>query len=151
MPRLYCDANPRMIAYYIDGGGCNSYTLPPGFTSMEAEYMAIMYGLGEYFLKWNKELDAKHSELDVERLIATGEVEFANVASPSDRTKRQLPPGVIVCSDNEVVVKQLSRQYHIANDRLRKLAMRVWQMTKNVEVVYEWISRKDNLAGMMLK
>jgi len=57
----------------------------------------------------------------------------------------------MVCSDNEVVVKQLTRQYHINNDRLRKLAQQVWQMIQNVDVKFEWVSRKDNPAGMMLK
>ena len=63
----------------------------------------------------------------------------------------ELPPPVLVCCDNEVVVRQLSREYHIGNDKLRKLAQRVWQMTKNVEVKYQWIPRAENLAGKMLK
>lgn len=146
MPKLYCDANPSGIAYYLDGGGSGYQPLPAGHTSMEAEYLAIIYGLNEYFLKWNKELDARQYD-------ATRESggEFFKVASPADETPRPLPPAVLVCCDNEVVVGQLSRQYHIDNDRLRKLAMRVWQMTQNVEVKYEWVSRKENLAGMMLK
>jgi len=153
MPRLYCDANPRMIAYVLDGGGSGYQMLPvvAGYTSMEAEYLAIIFGLNEYFLKWNRELDARHGDLDVEKLRATGDEDFANVASPTDRTKRPLPPPVLVCCDNEVVVKQLSRQYHIGNDKLRKLAQRVWQMTQNVEVKYQWTPRAENLAGKMLK
>ena len=150
-PRLYCDANPKTIAYVLDGGGSGYQNLPSGHTSMEAEYLAIMFGLNEYFLKWNKELDARHGDLDAEKLKATGEEDFADVASPVDKTKRPLPPPVLVLSDNEVVVKQLSRQYHIGNDRLRKLAYHIWQMTKNVDVKYEWIPRAENVAGKMLK
>lgn len=151
MPRLYCDANPRCIAYVLDGGGSDYQNLLEGHTSMEAEYLAIIYGLNEYFLKWNRELDARQDNIDTELTKHTGEMEFGSVASPSDKTKRPLPPPVLVCSDNEVVVKQLSRQYHIGNDRLRKLAQRVWQMTQNVEVKYQWIPRGENLAGKMLK
>lgn len=155
MPRLYCDANPRTIAYYLDGGGSGYQDLSPGHTSMEAEYLAIVYGLNEYFLKWNRELDARDANMTNESLAAAKldheQDEFFQVSSPSDRTKRPLPPAVLVLSDNEVVVKQLSRQYHIGNDRLRKLAMRIWQMCQNVEVKYQWISRKENLAGKMLK
>jgi len=151
MPRLYCDANPRMIAYVLDGGGSDYHELRPGHTSMEAEYLAIIFGLNEYFVKWNKELDARQGDLDVEKLRATGEEDFAKVASPADETPRPLPPPVLVCCDNEVVVKQLSREYHIANSRLRNLAQRVWQMTQNVEVQYQWIPRGENLAGKMLK
>lgn len=148
MPRLYCDANPRKIAYVLDGGGCGYQDLPAkaGHTSMEAEYIAIIYGLGEYFMKWQKELDARFSNFDPE----TRDL-YDNVGTPSDRTKRPLPPPVLVCSDNETVVKQLSREYHIGNDKLRKLAMQVWQMTKNVEVKFQWLPRAENLAGKMLK
>lgn len=151
MPRLYCDANPRMVAYVLDGGGSGYQNLPDGHTSMEAEYLAIIYGLNEYFLKWNRELDARQDDIDAELSKHTGEFEFGSVASPADKTKRPLPAPVLVCCDNMVVVKQLSRQFHIGNDRLRKLAQRIWQMTENVEVKYEWIRREENLAGKMLQ
>ena len=151
MPKLYVDANPRMVAYLLDGGGSGYQQLPPGHTSMEAEYLAVMYGLNEYFLKWNKELDPRYGDLDTERMRATGEVRFENVASPADHTVRPLPPPVLVCSDNEVVVKQLSRDYHIGNERLRKLAQQIWQQVQNVEVKVQWIPRGENLAGKMLK
>ena len=155
MPKLYCDANPRTIAYYLDGGGSGYQNIPPSHTSMEAEYLAIIYGLNEYYLKWNKELDARQADMNRESLAAAEldhrQDEFFNVASPSEATPRQLPPPVLVLSDNEVVIKQLSRQFHIGNERLRKLAQRVWQMTQNVEVKFEWIPRAENLAGKMLK
>lgn len=151
MPKLFVDANPRMVAYVLEDGGSGYQDLPPGHTNMEAEYLAVSYGLNEYFLKWNKELDARQGDIDVEEMRRTGAVSFASVASPSDRTKRPLPPPVLVCSDNEVVVKQLRREYHIANDRLRKLAQQVWQQTQNVEVKFQWIPRGENLAGKMLK
>ena len=154
MPRLYTDANPRTIAYVLDGGGSDYQKLPDGHTSMEAEYLAIIYGLNEYYLKWNRELDARQDDMTRESLKAakeSGDSEFFDVASPADKTKRPLPPAVLVCCDNEVVVKQLSRQFHIGNERLRKLAQRVWQMTQNVDVKYMWIPRAENLAGKMLK
>lgn len=151
MPKLFVDANPRCVAYVLENGGSGYQYLQPGYTGMEAEYLAVIYGLNEYFLKWNKELDTKQSELDMEKMQRTGNVEFADVASPADRTKRPLPPPVLVCSDNEVVVKQLSREYHIANDRLRKLAQRVWQQTQNIDVKFAWVPRGENIAGKMLK
>ena len=151
MPCLYCDGNPIMIAYVLQFGGSGYQYLPSRCSAMEAEYLAIIYGLNEYFLKWSSELDARQDDIDTELSKHTSEMEFGSVASPSDKTKRPLPAPVLVCCDNEVVVKQLSRQYHIGNDKLRKLAQQVWQMTKNVEVKYSWIPRKENLAGKMLK
>ncbi len=154
MPRLYTDANPHMIAYVLDGGGSGYQNIPPGHTSMEAEYLAIIYGLNEYYLKWNSELDARQANMNKESIAEANKTEgdtFYNVASPSEQTPRPLPPPVLVCCDNEVVVKQLSRQYHIGNERLRKLAQRVWQMTQNVKVKYQWVSRQENIAGKMLK
>ena len=151
MPKLYTDANPRMMAYVLDGGGSGYQELPPGHTAMEAEYLAIIYGLNEYYLKWNRELDSRQDNIDAELSERTGGMEFGKVASPSAETPRPLPSAVLVCCDNEVVVRQLSRQYHISNSRLRQLAQRVWQMTENIDGKYEWVPRKENLAGKMLK
>jgi hypothetical protein len=145
VPRLYVDANPSYIAYVLDGGGSGYQKLPTGYTNMEAEYLAVMYGLTEYFNKWNRELDARQFNKTLE---SGGE--FFEVGTPSDRTPRPLPPAVLVCSDSEVVVKQLSRQYHIKEERLRKLAQNIWDITQNVEVKYQWVSRKENIAGKML-
>jgi ribonuclease HI len=145
MPRLFVDANPRSVAFVLDGGDSGYENLPAGYTSMEAEYMAVIFGLNNYFLRWNKELDARTSIVDPETK------NLVSIGTPSEHTARPLPPPILVCSDNEVVVKQLSRQYHIGNDRLRKLAQQVWQMTQNVEVKFEWVPRKENPAGNMLK
>jgi len=144
-----------MIAYVLDGGGSGYQSLPDGFTAMEAEYMAIIYGLNEYFLKWNRELDARQANVTraskAEAELDHRKDEFFSVGTPSDKTKRPLPPPVLVLSDNEVVIRQLRREYHIGNDKLRKLAQQVWQMIQNVEVKLEWIPRTENLAGKMLK
>ena len=139
MPKLYVDANPRMVAYVLENGGSGYQSLPSGHTAMEAEYLAIQYGLNEYFLKWNKELDSRFFDGD------------QKVATPSDETQRPLPPPVMVCSDNEVVVKQLYREYHIGNPKLRKLAQAIWQQIQNVDVRFAWVPRNENPAGKMLK
>lgn len=148
MPKLYCDANSTCIAYYLEFGGSGYQMLPYWCSLMEAEYTAILYGLSEYFLKWQNELDARQYDMSRE-----SRGEFYKVASPADETPRPLPPPVLVCSSNESVVRQLSRQYNmlLASNRLRKLAQQVWQMTQNVDVKYEWIPRAENIAGKMLK
>lgn len=152
MPRLFTDANPTTIAYYIEDWGKSGYqNLPRHYTIMEAEYMAVMYGLNEYFLAWNKEVDARQDDLDTERLRATGEEKFYHVATPSQETKRELPPPVLVLSGNEAVVMQLAHHYHIGKDSLRKLAQQIWQQTENVEVKFQWVPRSDNIAGKMLR
>lgn len=144
--RLYCDANPKTVAYCLDGGGSGYQNLSPGYSSMEAEYLAIIYGLNEYFIKWQKELDSKFSDLNPDTK------EFIDrVGSPADRTARPLPPPVLVLSDNETVIRQLQREYHIGNDRLRKLAMQVWKVCENLQVRFQWIPRAENIAGKMLK
>ena len=158
MPRIYTDANPRTIAYLIDGGGSGYTQLPLGHTSMQAEYLAIIYGLNEFFIKWNKELDARQFNTvkvkasSIQPDAGNGLTEYTYpVATPSQQTKRPLPPPILICCDSEVVVKQLSRQYHIANAKLRKLAQQIWKMTENLDVKYQWVPRAENLAGKMLK
>ena len=151
MPKLFVDANPNMLAYVLEDGGSGYQELSERHSAMEAEYLAVMYGLNEYYLRWSKELDPRHGDLDTAKFKATGKVEFANVASPADQTRRPLPPPVMVCSDNEVVVKQLTREYHIGSDKLRKLAQQIWQQIQNVDVKFAWVPRAENLAGKMLK
>jgi len=107
------------------------------------EYLAVIYGLTEYFLKWQKELDARQYD-------GLGD-ELTKVPVPSKHTPRPLPPPVAVCSSSEIVIKQLNWQYPIRGERLRKLAQQVWQMTKNVDVTFLWVPRKENLAGKMLR
>lgn len=144
MPKIFVDANPRATAYYIEDGGSGWQPLPPGYSSMQAEYLAVMYGLNEFFLKWQKEMDARQEDRDPETQ------KFVSVATPAQKTVRPLPLPILVCSDNEVVVKQLSRQYHIGNDELRKLAQQIWNQCKNLDVKFQWVSRKENPAGNML-
>lgn len=146
MPRIYCDANLRTIAYVVDGGGIGlrkSTQLPPNYTSIQTGYLAIIYGLNEFFLKWNKELDARQYDGLGDRLT--------KVPIPSRHTPRPLPPPMLVCISNEIIVKQLSRQCPIDSDKLRRLAQQVWRMTENLDVKYQWIPRAENLAGKMLK
>ena len=133
MPRLYVKASAGHIAYSLDGGEEGYQQLPSNYSQIEADYIAIIYGLTEYFNKWNKELDTR-----------------AKVRTPSDNTKRPLPPPVLVLSDNEVVVRQLNKVCRIEEVRLVKLAKNIWDMTKNLEVKIEWCSRKENLARKML-
>lgn len=155
MPRLYCAGSSRGVAYYLDGGGSGYQSLPGGHTDIDAEYIAIIYGLTEYFNKWNKELDAR--QYDGDEMVAT----------PSERTARPLPPPVLVCCSDENVVRILNegRRHYIIDEmmkgifwkwyyppksRLWKLARQVWSMSKNVEVDFQWCSRKENLAGKLL-
>jgi len=111
---------------------------------MEIEYLAVIYGLNEYFLKWNRELDARQDNYDPE----TGE--FYHVATPAQQTPRPLPPPVLVYSSSETVIRQLRHECRIASPILLKLARQVWQMTQNVQVKFEWVSKKENPARKML-
>lgn len=143
MPRLYTATNPSSIAYHLDGGGSGYEPLPYYYSTIESEYIAILYGLNSYFIKWNKELDSRQYDIDDKE-------EFYKVATPSQETPRPLPSPVLVLSSNETVVKQLSKQSVIDNARVSKLAKQVWQMTENVDVKYEYVGKKENTARRLL-
>jgi len=144
MPKLYVGTNSSYMAYVLEDGGSGYSRVPLGHSSMDMEYIAVMYALNEYFLKWNKELDARQEEIDRE----TGE--YYRVATPAQQTPRPLPPPVMVCASDETVVAQLRHEYYIVSKSLRKLAQQVWQMTQNVEVKFEWVSKEQNLARKLL-
>jgi len=56
-----------------------------------------------------------------------------------------------IYSDSRLVVSQLNHRYHIREDRLRELAIRIWNICINRKVSFNWIPRKENLAGKVLK
>ena len=118
---------------------------PGMYSDSEAIYTAIMYGLNSYFTKWNKELDARDSDMDVEKSKANYATEFYQVSSQADRTQRPLPPPVAVCIESEVVIKQLTGQLRVSG-KVGKHVKTIEQMVKNVEVKYELISKQENLA-----
>ncbi|KKK62614.1 hypothetical protein LCGC14_3002550, partial [marine sediment metagenome] len=94
----------------------------------------------------NIELDARMSDMGIE---SGGQ--FYDVGSPADRTKRPLPPPLLVVIDNELVVWQLSHQNYIDDSGVRKLAQQVWQMIVNVDVKFEWIHKWQNPARKILR
>ncbi|MDI6807243.1 MAG: reverse transcriptase-like protein [Candidatus Aenigmarchaeota archaeon] len=57
-----------------------------------------------------------------------------------------------ILSDSKLVVNQLNRNWHIKDDKLRKLFDKVQQVIKkkNLKVVIRWIKRKENKAGKYL-
>lgn len=64
--------------------------------------------------------------------------------------KEKMQP-IEIRSDNKVVVEQLNRVYHLGNDRLRKLAIQIWNSTAKMDVKFSWVPQRENLAGEMLK
>lgn len=145
MPRLYIHASIEYVCYSLDFGDGDSMATPELHSHSESVCTAIMYGLNSYFLKWNKELDARDSNMDVEKTKATDDVSFYQVSTPSDRTQRPLPPPVAVCIESETVLKQLTGQL-LASGKVGRHIETIHQMTKNVEVKYELISRQENMA-----
>ena len=155
MPILYADANPKRVAWLIEGGNISTsgYTdLPPGqYTIIEAEYLAIIYGLNALVMAWSREGDERREDIDIEASRAEGALVFANVARPAAVTRRELPRPLLIRSDCEPVIKQLSREHHIRREGLLKLAQTVWGQVKHLDARYEWVPRADNPAGKMLK
>ena len=149
MPRLYIYTDREHICYSLDFGGCGSMPAPGMRSDSEAICTAIMYGLNSYYIKWNKELDARDSDMDVERSKATNDIAFQQVSTPADRTTRPLPPPVAVCIESEIVIKQLTGQL-IASGKVGRHIKTIKQMAKNVEVKYELISRKENMARRII-
>ena len=144
MPKLFVAASSDWMAYVLDGGDSGRSRMPPSRSSMETEYIAVMYALNEYFLRWNKELDSRQDDLDRE----TGE--FYRVATPSQQTPRPRPQPVQVCTSSELIARQLRRELNTGSATLRKLAQQILRMTENVAVEYTWVPRRQNPASKLL-
>jgi ribonuclease HI len=59
----------------------------------------------------------------------------------------QFPEATQIFSDSQLIVRQLQHVYHIKEDRLRELALQVWN---NTSAEVEWLPRRENLAGKVL-
>lgn len=57
-----------------------------------------------------------------------------------------------VISDSQLVINQLSHNWHIKDDALRDLAKAIWKITQanQLNVTYKWVRRKENPAGKLL-
>ena len=55
-------------------------------------------------------------------------------------------------SDSQLVVNQLSHNWHIKDDNLRDLAKAIWGIAQanQLKVTYKWVRRKENPAGKLL-
>ena len=59
---------------------------------------------------------------------------------------------VEIVSDSQLVVSQLKREWHIKDEKLRKLFDRVQKLMrdKKLNVKFSWIRRENNPAGKYL-
>ena len=55
-----------------------------------------------------------------------------------------------ILSDSQLVVRQLNREYHIKEPRLRELAIQVWNKAAGRDIKFTWIPREENPAGKVL-
>ena len=53
-------------------------------------------------------------------------------------------------SDSQLIVNQLNKNYKIKEDRLRKLAEKVWELCEGRNVTFVWLPREKNKAGYIL-
>lgn len=59
---------------------------------------------------------------------------------------------ITIYSDSQLVVNQLNHKYNITEDRLRELAVTIWDTIKinKMNISFEWIPREKNIAGKLL-
>ena len=89
-----------------------------------------------------KELDKKHTNNEAEYLAVMSAMEDLN-------------GDLEIYSDSQLVVNQLNHIWGIKEPRLRELAARVWHLDSHRNIssehtTYNWVSRKNNLAGKVL-
>jgi hypothetical protein len=123
MPNIKCWHNEKYICFNIDGGGEGSQYLPAYFTPEQLTYYSIIFGLSEFFNKWNKELDARAYD---------GE---EKTSSPAVFTKRELPPPINVILKDVLVYEELSNQRSI-NPLHEKYIKNIRNMSNNLKVKF---------------
>lgn len=128
--KVYVDANPKMVAYVVDGGPSNYRPTDANISSQQAEYVAVSFAISEIVEKYS---------------------EYKNKYVAEGRKSREDIGAILILSDNKTMVEQLNHNYHIANDRIRELANQVWGQIKYMDIKFQWVPRAENMAGKMLK
>lgn len=68
-------------------------------------------------------------------------------------TSRALGTTITVCSDSEVMVRQLNGDYQTRNERLRKLRAEIFTqvLALGIRMIVVWLAREHNEAGIALE
>jgi len=83
--------------------------------------------------------------------VTTNEAEYLAILHALEILKGDLH----IWSDSELAVKQINREYHTKEKRLRVLATQVWGKSKTRasngwETTVSWLPREENKAGKVL-
>lgn len=58
---------------------------------------------------------------------------------------------IVLLSDSQLVVNQITHKYGINNENLRRLATQIWVLEKKFDKFeIRWLRRSENKAGKML-
>ena len=81
--------------------------------------------------------------------ITSNQAEYLTVIEALDWVKEK---DVTILSDSQLIVNQLNHKFHIKDDKLRELALKVWNLieTKGLNVEFKWIPREENKAGKLI-
>jgi hypothetical protein len=130
MPNIKVGFKGKTIFYDIDGGGCGEQYIYHLMTDGQLTYAAIIFGLNEFFIKWQKELDARAYDVGEDKSVAQ------KVADPAVFTKRELPPPTYVIIEDNVVYEELAKLREPIPLHKKQNAI-VKQMIKNLRIKFK--------------
>lgn len=125
--QIYCDGSGSgdFCYFVVDNGSVVKVFHEDNITHNEAEYKAVIEAL-EYAYERFKNVELAEADSIIE-----------------------------ILSDSMLVINQLSHEWNIKQEHLRKLALRAWHLqtfllNKLFEVKFTWVPRHQNLAGKIL-
>ena len=96
--------------------------------------------------------DKTNNEAEYQALLKALSIVHTKWADPKDGGLRKEVGHVRICSDSELLVKQLKGEYDVKDLKLRGLWERARDMMKRMSsVVLEWLPREENFAGQWLE
>jgi len=105
-------------------------------------------GSGDGRMAWYNETTGEHWS-GRQAGLTNNEAEYLAVynALKSAKTKN-----IEILSDSKLVINQLKRNWHIKNDRMRKLFDQIQKVIqdRDLKVTFRWVARRNNPAGKYL-
>lgn len=116
---------------YVDGSGSNGSA----------------YGRYCFWIK-----DINIARIFKKKGITSNQAEYLSVLAALQSNFIKPEEDIIIYSDSQIVVKQFNKQWHIRNDKLRKLFIKTLDLMhmRGLKVKFKWVSRKKNMAGKIL-
>lgn len=142
MPYLYVYSDQVKLAYVLEPGNTGTIPLFDHMDWTEAQLRAVIFGINEYIIAWQKEITYRQHNLDPEKN------EFYKVSTPRSETPDAFPEPVLVHISSPRIYDFMAGM--IVDKEYSKYKNMLTNMTKHFKVQFKLVNPSENKARRLL-